>query len=682
MSHSLIQGLTVLLITLTAQASDRVQGRGYGPGGLDRARSERSAFTRARHDAIERTLRARWGIDRFERWESEVEAILRSGRLDDAISPAKGRQGPSYTTEDSGLVVCRAEFSIDWKRIEEVLRGASIPTNGESRAKVVVAPHPSARTNEATAELHDLAESKLCEHLLEASEGRLSIRDRARVEELTESASIRGQPAGNEESCADLAVWFRLDGDAVPRQSAQGDWRVRRRVRVQVVRLDNGEELLDRSFEGRGRSIHREDSTRRAMLAAIGKPSKAGSAVAMVSKALLSEWKRVREEGLEYTVSLSSQVIDPDVFLPFFESLKSTGRRVRLATASSPPYGKEYFFRFHQYSNRGLVSTAAELLAELNAFLAKTEESHAVESPFARLSHAAGRHMVFSVYSTRRLQLDKRDRQKLEIPARTHDIESTQNPSSTQNLIGTPRPLAPESPRSAQSEDSAEPFDDAPVAVAAPAGRGRLESLAETVRSGVVHISVEDLDSGSPLLSTGFLVSRSGQACTARRALPARPGKISVRFQDGSLRSARILRSAPEPVDIVLLQIDGAPQSAYVFELGTDHDIEVGALAAIVGKPHLDRLFQTSGVISSAPVETPSGGEPRAFLYDITTYLGSTGAPIVRIDGGVRVIGVHSAGISEENLGASASTTAKLTPIPGFAHGSAVGELERLVDGN
>ena len=683
----------VLLFAVAASAGETAVGRGYSVAQPDQRDSAKNrCLAAAKWDALRAVLSRKWGDGHFGRWEDTVrEALERSER--EFVTVTAGDHGAKFREED-GILSCAVECAVDWGALEAFLQNADIPAPGTERPRVVVVPDSSTKPKgsdlvlqvgeQLRGALHDFSE--LSFHIRDASRARELNAVRTGLLPLASVASpawLRDTTLAGS-TLADVVIYYRVRDAGKPRQSLQGDWRVKLSIALRAVRSDNAEEVFSREVRGIGRAVELESAQRRAIEKALGGGNEAGAVTHKLASAIASWWKAAQRDGIEYTISLSSHLGDSGVFTEFVTSLKRNGHRVQLSKARTAPFGTEFFYEFRIWHRQDNASLAVELENELNRFLQRegeelarvqkerreseersrlavkknepaliatggveneitansADEATVVPEPdprnrFARLSHAAGYHLVFSVYCRDDMHASEEEWQRLR-----------QSPSPIGSIRG------------------------------GAAGQ-QLSTVCDRVKSGVVFVRAGE--GSNARLATGFMVDPSGLVFTSRKLVEKSSLPLTVRFHDGDERPARWLRSGAQGADVALIRVERVPDGVYSFNLGNDADIEIGEVAVIVGQPSGASWYHTSGVLTSRP---SARGPRRPFMYDMTTYYGSAGSPVFRFDGGIRVIGIHSAAVAEASVvaGAKSSGNDRLIPVSGFALGSPVSEMKKLLN--
>lgn len=165
----------------------------------------------------------------------------------------------------------------------------------------------------------------------------------------------------------------------------------------------------------------------------------------------------------------------------------------------------------------------------------------------------------------------------------------------------------------------------------------------QSAGKSVVEITVSGQSLGglTPTGSgSGFVVDPSGLILTNYHVV-ADARAISVRFTDGSTRSAQVL-GTDQGNDLALLKVD-LPSGVPVIALGDSDSVQVGDMAIAIGNPFGLEGTVTQGIISAVHRDwQPSNGRLRSNLLqtDAPINPGNSGGPLLNANG--EVIGINA----------------------------------------
>jgi S1-C subfamily serine protease len=162
-------------------------------------------------------------------------------------------------------------------------------------------------------------------------------------------------------------------------------------------------------------------------------------------------------------------------------------------------------------------------------------------------------------------------------------------------------------------------------------------SLADSVsewKKGVVVVRAGDGHGTGFFIGPGLLVTNHHVIEGAE--------SFAIEQYDGKLDSAEVIASTPVP-DIALLRTSALKGEVH-FKLGDSDAVKDLQEVVLIGYPLSDEVSATvvKGAISSAAGDRQVMGLD-VFQVDIRAYGGSSGGPLLTLDG--RVIGVHTAGL-------------------------------------
>jgi S1-C subfamily serine protease len=149
--------------------------------------------------------------------------------------------------------------------------------------------------------------------------------------------------------------------------------------------------------------------------------------------------------------------------------------------------------------------------------------------------------------------------------------------------------------------------------------------------SAVVFISSGDA------FGSGFLVGKDGLIVTNAHVVKGRTA-VKVVLSDGRTLDGRVLRRAPEGIDLALVRIAG--HDLPTLTLAMRPDLRVGAWVASIGHGHGAIWSFNTGMISNIYSQ---GAEQPVFQTQIPLNPGNSGGPVIDRHG--QVVGVVTAGI-------------------------------------
>jgi putative serine protease PepD len=176
--------------------------------------------------------------------------------------------------------------------------------------------------------------------------------------------------------------------------------------------------------------------------------------------------------------------------------------------------------------------------------------------------------------------------------------------------------------------------------------------LYASTAAGVVDITSRGVTSsaggGSPFggpsqsataTGTGFVVDGKGHIVTAAHVVEG-ASSISVKFQDGTTRTAKVL-GTDEATDVAVLSVDPSGLSLHPLALGSSASLAIGDQVAAIGDPFTYQRSLSTGVVSGLDrtISAPNGFTvAHAIQTDAALNPGNSGGPV--LDAGGRVIGI------------------------------------------
>ena len=228
--------------------------------------------------------------------------------------------------------------------------------------------------------------------------------------------------------------------------------------------------------------------------------------------------------------------------------------------------------------------------------------------------------------------------------------------------------------RSAIRLIAAVPLTLALAAGAPPADDTRAVQAVAKVVPGVVNISVwrnvantPSAEQRLPLPATrersfgsGFVIDKSGILVTNKHVVEG-ADTITVGFEGERRYRARVLAAAIS-IDLALLKID-AGQPLPVVEFGDSDSLLVGAPVLAIGNPLSVGISVTSGVVSALNRDIHDTPFDEYVQTDASTNPGSSGGPLIDLDG--KVIGINTAYLTGNGKGVGSIGIAFALPSVG-----------------
>ena len=145
--------------------------------------------------------------------------------------------------------------------------------------------------------------------------------------------------------------------------------------------------------------------------------------------------------------------------------------------------------------------------------------------------------------------------------------------------------------------------------------------------------------SGSTATGTGFVVDGKGHIVTAAHVVDG-ASSISVKFQDGATRTAKVL-GTDNATDVAVLSVDPSGLTLHPLALGSSASLSIGDEVAAIGDPFTYDRSLSTGVVSGLDrtISAPNGFTvAHAIQTDAALNPGNSGGPVLDASG--RVIGI------------------------------------------
>ena len=167
---------------------------------------------------------------------------------------------------------------------------------------------------------------------------------------------------------------------------------------------------------------------------------------------------------------------------------------------------------------------------------------------------------------------------------------------------------------------------------------------------------------------TGFVVDGKGHIVTAAHVVEG-ASSISVKFQDGTTRTAKVL-GTDEATDVAVLSVDPSGLTLHPLALGSSASLAIGDQVAAIGDPFTYQRSLSTGVVSGLDrtISAPNGFTvAHAIQTDAALNPGNSGGPV--LDAGGQVIGIVdqiATNGSSQTSSASASPSRSTSSGPSF----------------
>ena len=145
--------------------------------------------------------------------------------------------------------------------------------------------------------------------------------------------------------------------------------------------------------------------------------------------------------------------------------------------------------------------------------------------------------------------------------------------------------------------------------------------------------------SGSTATGTGFVVDGKGHIVTAAHVVDG-ASSISVKFQDGTTRTAKVL-GTDNATDVAVLSVDPSGLTLHPLALGSSASLSIGDQVAAIGDPFTYDRSLSTGVVSGLDrtISAPNGFTvAHAIQTDAALNPGNSGGPVLDASG--HVIGI------------------------------------------
>ena len=165
---------------------------------------------------------------------------------------------------------------------------------------------------------------------------------------------------------------------------------------------------------------------------------------------------------------------------------------------------------------------------------------------------------------------------------------------------------------------------------------------------------------------TGFVVDGKGHIVTAAHVVEG-ASSISVKFQDGTTRTAKVL-GTDEATDVAVLSVDPSGLTLHPLALGSSASLAIGDQVAAIGDPFTYQRSLSTGVVSGLDrtISAPNGFTvAHAIQTDAALNPGNSGGPV--LDAGGQVIGIvdqiATNGSSQTSSGVGFAVPIDLDPV-------------------
>ena len=215
-------------------------------------------------------------------------------------------------------------------------------------------------------------------------------------------------------------------------------------------------------------------------------------------------------------------------------------------------------------------------------------------------------------------------------------------PLSTGAALTLPAPAATAAPPSMMSRAVAAAPEAPPVAVTLPSSvadtRLSIEDVVARATSAVVMVETPDSR------GTGFFVAPD--TLITNDHVAGRSASVTVRLHDGSTRTARVERTAPE-VDLAVLRVSGMTAPPQVLALKSADQVRPGQEVIAIGSALGLQSTVTRGIVSARRL----AGAVLLLQTDAAINPGNSGGPLLDRDGMVVGVTTLKMGSGAEGLG-------------------------------
>jgi S1-C subfamily serine protease len=166
---------------------------------------------------------------------------------------------------------------------------------------------------------------------------------------------------------------------------------------------------------------------------------------------------------------------------------------------------------------------------------------------------------------------------------------------------------------------------------------------------------------------TGIVIDARGDILTASHVV-AGASRITVKFLDGTVRSARVLGTDTSS-DVSVLHVNPSGLTLHPLALGTSQSLAVGDPLAIIGNPFGYNRSLSTGVVSARErtIQAPNGFLiAHAIQTDAAVNPGNSGGPVLNAQG--QVVGiVDQIATGSSNVGQSSGVgfAVPIDPVKG-----------------
>jgi S1-C subfamily serine protease/thiol-disulfide isomerase/thioredoxin/phage FluMu protein Com len=242
----------------------------------------------------------------------------------------------------------------------------------------------------------------------------------------------------------------------------------------------------------------------------------------------------------------------------------------------------------------------------------------------------------------------------------TSPSPSTSTPKPSAPLPSGPLKAAPMKSVPVRTSKPVQAAPPPPTATKSPSD-GAAKSVADvidSVRDGIVLITVMDADGKELGLGTGFVIEASGLVATNFHVM-GNSHKAKAQFRDGTVFDILGFNAYDPARDLAIVQLSGRPPNMSVLKLRPDGLPRQGSDVIAFGHPRGFKFSTTTGIVSAVHTTAELPKDVQDFLRspDDQTWIqtnaaisgGNSGGPLLNMQG--EVLGINTWVANGQNLG-------------------------------